>query len=87
MSESFQRNAEVIQTRWPALLARLMAEDSADLQVDLVEGLGSTLSIAGIQLTSRHDRTGEAQFQADSLPSAAVLHVYGTGLGDLHSQP
>ncbi len=83
MSESFQRNAKVIQTRWPALLARLMAEDSAALQVDLVEGLGSTLSIAGIQLTSRHDRTGEAHLQADSLPSAAVLHVYGTGLGDL----
>ena len=83
MSESFQRNAEVIGTRWPALLARLLAEDSAALQVDLVEGLGSTLSIAGIQLTSRHDRTGEAHLQADSLPSAAVLHVYGTGLGDL----
>lgn len=83
MSESFQRNAQVVQTRWPALLARLMAEDSAALQADLVEGLGSTLSIAGIQLTSRHDRTHEARLQAESLPSAAVLHVYGTGLGDL----
>jgi hypothetical protein len=83
MSESFQRNAEVIQARWPALLARLMAEDSEALQADLVEGLGSTLSVAGIQLTSRHDRTREARLQADSLPSAAVLHVYGTGLGDL----
>lgn len=83
MSESFQRNAEVIQARWPALLARLMAEDSAVLQFDLVEGLGSTLSIAGIQLTSRHDRTREARLQAGCLPSGAVLHLYGTGLGDL----
>ncbi|VVO09483.1 motility associated factor glycosyltransferase family protein [Pseudomonas fluorescens] len=83
MSESFQRNAEVIQARWPVLLARLMAEDSTALQFELVEGLGSTLSIAGIQLTSRHDRTREARLQAGSLPSAAVLHVYGTCLGDL----
>jgi hypothetical protein len=61
----------------------LVAEDSASLQADLVEGLGSTLSIAGIQLTSRHDRTREARLQAGRLPSAAVLHLYGTGLGDL----
>jgi hypothetical protein len=83
MSESFERNAEVIRARWPTLCTRLVAEDSASLQADLVEGLGSTLSIAGIQLTSRHDRTREARLQAGRLPSAAVLHLYGTGLGDL----
>jgi len=83
MSESFEHNAQVIQNRWPALLARLLDEDSQALQADLVEGLGSTLSIAGIQLTSRHDRTREARLQADSLPpESPVLHVYGTGLGD-----
>ncbi|WP_347904743.1 6-hydroxymethylpterin diphosphokinase MptE-like protein [Pseudomonas purpurea] len=84
MSDSFERNAAVIQRRWPALYARLMAEDSGTVQADLVEGQGSTLSIAGIQLTSRHDRTREALLQADSLPAGdAVVHLYGTGLGDL----
>lgn len=84
MSDSFERNAQVIQARWPALLARLRAEDSQALQADLVQGQGSTLSIAGIQLTSRHDRTAEARLQAASLPPASpVLHVYGTGLGEL----
>ena len=84
MSEFFERNVEVIQRRWPLLSARLLAEDASLLQADLVEGLGSTLSINGIQLTSRHDRTREARLQADSLPiDSPVVHVYGTGLGDL----
>lgn len=84
MSESLQRNAEVIQVRWPALWARLLVEDSEALPVELVQGQGSTLSIAGIQLTSRHDRTREARLQAASLPpNSAVINLYGTGLGDL----
>ncbi|MGF6401969.1 hypothetical protein ABH905_005635 [Pseudomonas frederiksbergensis] len=84
MSEFFERNVEVIQRRWPLLSARLLVEDASLLQADLVEGLGSTLSINGIQLTSRHDRNREARLQADSLPTdSSVVHVYGTGLGDL----
>ncbi|MBC3774886.1 6-hydroxymethylpterin diphosphokinase MptE-like protein [Pseudomonas sp. SWRI99] len=83
MSEFFQANAEVLQRRWPALFELLMAEDSAAVQAELVQGLGSTLSVGGIQLTSRHDRLHEAQIQAASLPDKAQLHVYGTGLGDL----
>jgi hypothetical protein len=87
MSEFFERNAEVIQRRWPLLSARLLVEDTSLLQADLVEGLGSTLSINGIQLTSRHDRTREARLQADSLPvDSPVAHVYGTGLGDLQRE-
>ena len=87
MSEFFERNVEIIQRRWPLLSARLLVEDASLLQADLVEGLGSTLSINGIQLTSRHDRTREAQLQAESLSlDSPVLHVYGTGLGDLQRE-
>ncbi|NWB95064.1 motility associated factor glycosyltransferase family protein [Pseudomonas gingeri] len=84
MSESFEQNLLVIGDRWPGLLARLLAEDSESLPVELVEGLDSTLSVGGIQLTSRHDRTAEARLQAASLPpQSPLLHLYGTGLGDL----
>lgn len=84
MSEFFQRNAEVLQTRWPSLLERLQQEDGAALEVQLVEGLGSTLSVEGIQLTSRHDRIAEARLQAASLPAnSPQVFLYGTGLGDL----
>lgn len=84
MNEFFQANAEVIERRWPALFARLLNEDSSVIEAELTQGLGSTLSIGGIQLTSRHDRVREAQIQAASLPAdKPQLHVYGTGLGDL----
>ncbi|CAI8739971.1 MAF_flag10 domain-containing protein [Pseudomonas sp. IT-347P] len=85
MSEFFQANAQVLQRRWPALFERLMAEDSAAVQAELVQGLGSTLSVNGVQLTSRHDRIHEARIQAASLADKPQLHVYGTGLGDLPS--
>lgn len=84
MSECFDDNAQVIERRWPALYTRLMLEDSTSVQAELTEGLASTLSIGGIQLTSRHDRVHEARVQAASLPTdRPQLHVYGTGLGDL----
>lgn len=87
MSELFERNGELIQRRWPKVWHRLSVENSAELRADLVDGQGSTLSINGIQLTSRHDRTREALLQAGSLPvDSPVVHVYGTGLGDLQLQ-
>ncbi|MDB6049979.1 MAG: hypothetical protein JWR17_2725 [Pseudomonas sp.] len=84
MSEPFQLNAATLQGRWPVLVSRLLAEDSDASQVEWVQGLKSTLSSAGIQLTSRHDRVAEARLQAATLPiESPVLHVYGAGLGDL----
>ena len=84
MSEIFQRSIAVVQQRWPAVSERLRAENTDALDAQLVQGQGSTLSIAGIQLTSRHDRVKEAQLQVTSLPThSPVVHVYGTGLGDL----
>ncbi|MBC3362539.1 6-hydroxymethylpterin diphosphokinase MptE-like protein [Pseudomonas sp. SWRI154] len=87
MSEFFERNLQTIQQRWPAMAERLLLEDVGGVQADLVEGLGSTLSINGIQLSSRHDRLAEADLQAASFPlGAPVVHVYGTGLGDLQNR-
>lgn len=87
MSEFFERNLQIIQQRWPALAERLSMEDVSGLQADLVEGLGSTLSVNGIQLTSRHDRLAEADLQAASVAlNASIVHVYGTGLGDLQNR-
>jgi hypothetical protein len=86
MNETFQANAEVLQRRWPRLWAQLQGEDIAALSEQRVQGVGSTLSIDGVQLTSRHDRLAEARLQAASLAlDSAVLHIYGTGLGDLQT--
>jgi len=84
MSEIFQRNFAVIEQRWPLIAQRLLAEDTDAVPAQLLEGQGSTLSVAGVQLTSRHDRVAEAHVQAASLPpGSATVHLYGTGLGDL----
>ncbi|WP_455925005.1 motility associated factor glycosyltransferase family protein [Pseudomonas putida] len=84
MTDIPQRNAQLLQARWPQLFDRLQLESPESVPAQLVEGLGSTLSIGGVQLTSRHDRTAEARLQAASLPPQAThVHVYGTGLGDL----
>ena len=48
MSEFFQPNAQVIQQRWPALFERLLAEDTSVVQAELLQGLGSTLSVNGV---------------------------------------
>ncbi len=83
-NDTFQRNCAALSARWPQLWQRLQCEPGDALDAQLVEGLGSTLCIDGIQLSSRHDRIAEARTQAQSLPPGQpVLHLYGTGLGDL----
>ena len=81
--ELLRHHLAIIEQRWPRLAAHLTVAQLGDLQVELCEGLSSTLLVNGIQLTSRHDRVAEAELQAASLPIAPVLHLYGTGLGDL----
>jgi hypothetical protein len=84
VDEIYQRNSAVLAQRWPAVMQRLAAEDATSVPAQLLEGKSSSLTVAGIQLTSRHDRLAEAQTQADSLPAnSPVVHLYGTGLGDL----
>lgn len=81
--ELLRHHLAIIEQRWPRLAAHLTVAQLGDLQVELCEGISSTLLVNGIQLTSRHNRVAEAELQAASLPIAPVLHLYGTGLGDL----
>ena len=83
MSEIFIQNIAIIRQRWPHLYNILTQQKTDTISAVLVEGLSTTLQINGIQLTSRHDRHKEAFQQANSVPENPVLHLYGTGLGDL----
>jgi hypothetical protein len=86
MNDLFQANGSVLERRWPTLWARLQAEDIAALSEQRAQGIGSTLSIDGVQLTSRYDRVAEARLQAETLAlESAVVHLYGTALGDLQT--
>lgn len=81
--ELLRHQLAMIEERWPTLAITLSNAQLGELQVELCEGAGSTLLVNHIQLSSRHDRIAEAQLQANSLPDARELHLYGTALGDL----
>jgi len=80
----FTANLEVLGKRWPSLAQIVLAQDIESLDVDLREGIESTITVNGIQLSSRHDRIGEARLQAESLRGhCPVVYLYGSGLGEL----
>lgn len=84
MSEIFEANLQVIGARWPAMAELLAAQDISAISVDLRDGYESTLIVNGIQLSSRHDRAGEAAMQSASVvDTAPIIYLYGTGLGEL----
>ncbi len=88
MNDCYQQNITVIRQRWPVLASQLdtMAEKATELTLALAEGAESTLSVNGIQLTSRHNRALEAQQQAAQVQQQQVVALYGTGLGDLQHE-
>ncbi|MDD2840799.1 MAG: DUF115 domain-containing protein [Tolumonas sp.] len=80
MSDLFLKNIKIIKKRWP----HFNIENTVDeYRFEIINGLSSTILVNGIQLSSRHDRVFEAKQQAESLPHAKTLNIYGTGLGDL----
>jgi Uncharacterized protein conserved in bacteria len=84
MEAIFAKNLAHIEQRWPALAELLSRQDISSVQAELLEGRESTLLLEGIQLTSRHDRSGEAKMQAEVIADhESEIHLYGTGLGEL----
>jgi hypothetical protein len=80
------KNADIIRKRWPKLFASLAEQSTNDVSAELSEGLSSTISINGIQLSSRHDRQAEAVTQAAKIKETPTFYLYGLGLGDLPVQ-
>ncbi|MBY6185905.1 DUF115 domain-containing protein [Marinobacter hydrocarbonoclasticus] len=84
MTEHYQDNMAILRQRWPALAEMLAAQPDISPDAELVQGLQTTLSIQGIQLTSRHDRIAEASLLARKIPkSARSATLFGTALGDV----
>jgi hypothetical protein len=84
MCQIFDLNIAVVLQRWPKLAELLLAQDIESVAADLRQGIESTLTIDGVQLSSRHDRAGEAALQAASVAAdAPTVHLYGPGLGEL----
>lgn len=84
MTELFDANLQIIASRWPALAQVLSTQDVSGLDATLTEGRTQTISINGIQLSSRHDRVAEVRLLLSTVPEDATgLTLFGSGMGDL----
>ncbi|MGL5949293.1 MAG: motility associated factor glycosyltransferase family protein [Aeromonas sp.] len=83
----FSDNAKIIGRRWPQILKYIKEQDVDSVPAVLVDGLCSTISINGIQLTSRHDRIKDAQRIITMVDkNVTAVGLYGTGLGDVQRE-
>lgn len=86
MTELFASNLNIIVKRWPIVAAAVKSQTINELDAHLVNGRNQTISVNGIQLSSRHDRLAEAQLFISTLPTDAThVTVYGVGMGDVPS--
>lgn len=86
MTDLFTSNIAIIENRWPIVASAIKSQSTDNLDAHLVQGQNQTISVNGIQLSSRHDRIAEAQLFISTLPSNAhQVTVYGVGMGDVPS--
>ncbi|MDP5144999.1 DUF115 domain-containing protein [Shewanella sp. ULN5] len=84
MTELFLANLDIIRLRWPALAVKLENTSIDQFDACLVNGNEQTISVNGIQLSSRHNRFAEAQLLIKQLPAnCSEVTVYGVGMGDV----
>lgn len=84
MTDLFQLNIQIIQNRWPDIAAGLLQCDINQLKANLIEGREQTISVNGLQLSSRHYRQQEAALLASDLAKQTEnVHLYGVGMGDV----
>lgn len=87
MHDYASRNLPLLQQRWPALYAQMMAiAEPADLHY-IDSGESPTLQVNGIHLSSCFDRLGEACLQAGQVAEGeSSVWLYGVGCGDLQNE-
>ncbi len=82
MSQLYTQNMQLIEKRWPEIAAHIDQQEIESLDAQLVEAKGQTLSINGIQLSSRYDALEEAFFYR-SQTEGDTYYLFGVALGDI----
>ncbi len=82
MSQLYTQNMQLIEKRWPEIAAHIDQQEIESLDAQLVEAKGQTLSINGIQLSSRYDALEEAFFYR-SQTEGDTYYLFGIALGDI----
>ncbi|QSX28986.1 motility associated factor glycosyltransferase family protein [Shewanella cyperi] len=86
MTDLLQQNMAIIRRRWPEVAQAMNAADPDSLDAMLVTGAEQTISVNGIQLSSRHNRLAEAELLINQLPAnCREVTLYGVGMGDVPS--
>lgn len=86
MTELLIKNLDIIQQRWPILASALRFQKIDELDAQLVIGQNQTISVNGIQLSSRHNRIAEAELLINNAEfNKQKVTVYGVGMGDVPS--
>ena len=67
MTDLFTSNMSIIEQRWPLFASIIKINSGEHLDAQLVNGKTQTISVDGIQLSSRHNRVSEAKLLIDSL--------------------
>ena len=79
----FSRNITFFELKNPELAKKLKECGNKRLHFSAVTGRSKTISIYGVQLSSRHDPAREAQLQVSSMNELEMIYLYGVGLGFL----
>ncbi len=82
MSQLYTQNIQLIEKRWPEIAAHIGQQNIESLDAQLVEAKAQTISINGIQLSSRYDALEEAFFYR-SQTEGEVYYLFGVALGDI----
>ena len=81
----YQKNMNLLNTRYREICDKVLNIKSSDrYSTRVVKGKDQTLSVNGIQLSSRHDRLAQSLKLASSVSEeSSEVHVYGFALGDV----
>ncbi len=82
MSELYLSNINMIKNRWSDIADVIDNQDIHNLDAQLIEAKVQTISIDGIQLSSRYDSLEEAFFYR-SQTEGDVYYLFGCALGDI----
>ena len=79
----FDKNISCLEVINPTLAEKIKYYLPNKIDFKIVEGRTKTISISGLQISSRHDPMEEAVVQASAIPDHELLYLYGLGLGYL----
>ena len=81
--EIFHNNLLSLKSANPQLATKVKGCNQTKIDFKIVKGRSNTISVSGLQLSSRHNPEEEADLQESSIADLKEIYLYGTGLGYL----